>query len=116
MKDGVMRLVALGDARAGCVRRRSLNVQVHLAPPAPKRLTLAGIAPDGRVAMLGARLAGKQYEFFGAVAVVVLVNDQLEAGPLEIVEAEIRDLDGLFFPVREGDAGLAEHFRRPAPR
>ena len=53
--------------------------------------------------MLGAHLAGEHDELLRADAVGVHVDDDLEAVPLEVAEAEVGDLDRLALGRRQDD-------------
>ena len=43
--------------------------------------------------VLGTDLSGEHHEFLGAVPVVVLVHDELEADVSDVVQSEVRDFD-----------------------
>ena len=68
------------------------------------------------MAVLRADLAGKEDELLGAIAVVVLVDDDLEPQALDIAEAEVGDLHALELVPGDGDAGLFEQDHGGRPR
>ena len=79
-------------------------------------LLFAGIVAHGRVAMLRAGLAGEEDKLLGAVKVVVDVDDEFEAGPVQVFEPEVRHFDAGALGGRERDAGVGQHPRRPLLR
>ncbi|MCK7540087.1 MAG: hypothetical protein MZV63_58865 [Marinilabiliales bacterium] len=98
--------------RHPCLRlRRPLagDIQIDLAVAAAKGLLLAEIpSVDPRVAVLQAGLAGQKDQLLGAVAVVVLVDDDLDAHVLEVAETEIGHFHGLPFVPGDRDPGLVQ--------
>ena len=75
------RVVLTACFRHAGVNRRgrgAIDVEPHDAAADPEGLRFARVAPDRRVAVLGAGLAREQDELLGAVAVVVDVDEDLE--------------------------------------
>ncbi len=70
------------------------------------------------MAVLRADLAGEEDELLGAVAVVVLVDDELETDVPDIAQAHVGDLHRLELGRGDRDPGLAQERRgrRPDPR
>ncbi len=102
-------LYVLGTRAFGFGVRSPGDVEVDLAVAAAERLLLSRIpAVDSRMAVLGTDLPGQEDQLFGAVAVVVLVDDDLEPHALEVAEAEVGDFHRLELAPGDGDAGLAQ--------
>ena len=85
---GIVELLARAQHELAAV-----DPQRHEPAPAAEGLLLAGRAVEGRVAVLGARLAGVEHELLRAVAVGVDVDEQLQPRLAEAREAEVGDLD-----------------------
>jgi len=90
------------------------HVEIDLSEAAAEGLLLADVpVVDRGVLVLRAGLAGEEDHFLGAVAVVVLVDCDLEADVPEVTESEVGHLDVVLFKGREDDPRLPEELERP---
>ena len=60
------------------------------------------------MAVLQTDLPGQEDQLLGAVAVVVLVDDDLDAHALQVAETEVGDFHRLELAPRDGDTGPAQ--------
>jgi hypothetical protein len=60
--------------------------------------------------MFGARLPREEHELLGAIAIVVLVNDDFQAFAFETTQTEVGDFDLLALCGSQHDARIGEHF------
>ena len=104
------------DPRPGPRGAVAGHVEVDLAPAAAEGLLLADVPlVDRGVLVLRTDLAGEKDQFLGAVAVVVFVDDDLQAHMPEVAEPQVGHLDVVLLQGGEPDAGLAEQLERPGP-
>jgi len=93
--------------RLGC--RIALDIKIDFAPPAAERLLFSDIFfAHFRMPVFRADLAGQEDQFLGAIAVIVFIDDDLEAEVLEVIQPEVRHFHIFFFFLGDYDFGFLE--------
>lgn len=78
------------------LRTRSINIDVHFAPPTAKCFLFPRIRLDRWMKVLGASLPWEHRQFLGAVAPCVNIDKYREPNFRVFTQAEIRNFDLLF--------------------